>query len=54
MRTVVVQGDGRSYSYLAALTLPHEPKEAWPQLLELAKQLPGRVHKVCHLPVAIP
>jgi len=46
VRTVGVQGDGRSYSYLAALTLPHAPDDAWPQLLELAKQLPGRVHKI--------
>lgn len=47
VRTVGVQGDGRSYSYLAALTLPTPPDaETWPQLLALAKLIPGRVHKV--------
>jgi GMP synthase (glutamine-hydrolysing) len=46
VRSVGVQGDGRSYSYLAALTLPTPPKEEWAQLLELAKVIPGRVHKV--------
>merc|ERR1719502_1868026 len=42
VRTVGVQGDGRSYSYLAALTLPTPPDEHWPELLALAKQIPGQ------------
>ena len=48
VRTVGVQGDGRSYSYLAALTLTggKPSKEQWPELLRLAKQIPGRVHNV--------
>ena len=46
VRTVGVQGDGRSYSYLAALTMAGSPKEHWPELLQMAKQIPGRVHKV--------
>jgi len=46
VRTVGVQGDGRTYSYLAALSLPTDPKGSWPQLLALAKRIPGTVHKV--------
>ena len=46
VRTVGVQGDGRSYSYLAALTLPNAPDEAWPELLNLAKVIPGKIHNV--------
>ena len=46
VRTVGVQGDGRTYSYLAALSLPTDPKSSWPQLLALAKRIPGTVHKV--------
>lgn len=46
VRTVGVQGDGRSYSYLAALTLEGSPAAHWPELLRLAKQIPGRVHNV--------
>ena len=46
VRTVGVQGDGRSYSYLAALTLPTPPNDAWPALLALAKLIPGKVHQV--------
>ena len=41
-----MQGDGRSYSYLAALTLPTPPNDAWPALLALAKLIPGKVHQV--------
>ena len=46
VRTVGVQGDGRSYSYLAALTMAHSPHGSWPQLLELAQLLPTKVHQV--------
>ena len=47
MRTVGVQGDGRSYSYLCALTLAEPPTAArWPELLQLSKVLPGSVHQV--------
>lgn len=46
VRTVGVQGDGRSYAYLAALTLPSDPSGSWEGLLQLAKQIPGKVHQV--------
>jgi len=46
VRTVGVQGDGRSYSYLAALSLQGPPDAHWPALLELAKSIPGTVHEV--------
>ena len=48
VRTVGVQGDGRTYSYLAALSVPSGTPTAdeWKALLALAKLLPGRVHKV--------
>ena len=46
VRTVGVQGDGRSYSYLAALTLDGSPSGCWPELLQLAKVIPGKVHNV--------
>lgn len=46
VRTVGVQGDGRSYSYLAALTMASPPDEHWVELLALAKKIPGQVHKV--------
>ena len=46
VRTVGVQGDGRSYSYLAALTLAGSPSDCWPELLELAKVIPGKVHQI--------
>ena len=54
VRTVGVQGDGRTYSYLAALSLPNEPNDAWPELLALAKLLPGLVHKVRRRPEHTP
>lgn len=46
VRTVGVQGDGRSYSYLCALTLDEDPSSKWADLLRLAKAIPGRVHQV--------
>jgi len=47
VRTVGVQGDGRSYSYLCGITLACEPTGGqWEQLLQLAKVIPGRVHQV--------
>jgi GMP synthase (glutamine-hydrolysing) len=42
VRTVGVQGDGRSYSYLAALS--GEPD--WPRLFEKAKQIPTGIRQV--------
>ena len=46
VRTVGVQGDGRTYAYLAGLTLPSEPGSDWEGLLQLAKQIPGKVHQI--------
>jgi len=42
VRTVGVQGDGRTYSYLAALS----GKEDWPELFDLARQVPKHLHQV--------
>jgi GMP synthase (glutamine-hydrolysing) len=42
VRTVGVQGDGRSYSYLAALS--GEPD--WPRLFEKAKQIPTALREI--------
>lgn len=42
VRTVGVQGDGRTYSYLAALS----GKEDWPALFELARKIPKHLHQV--------
>lgn len=42
VRTVGVQGDGRSYSYLAGIT--GEPN--WPELQKIARMIPKKVHKV--------
>lgn len=42
VRTVGVQGDGRSYSYLAALS----GKADWPRLLEKARDIPKALHDV--------
>ena len=50
MRTVGVQGDGRSYSYLAALSMQGSADEHWPALLGLAKRIPGSVHEVSAAP----
>lgn len=42
VRTVGVQGDGRTYSYLAAISgAPH-----WKELLEIAKEIPKTIHSV--------
>ena len=46
VRTVGVQGDGRSYAYLAALSSSKAPDAMWPALLALAKDIPCRVHEV--------
>ena len=46
VRTVGVQGDGRSYSYLAALSLQGPPDAHWPALFALSKAIPGSVHEV--------
>lgn len=42
IKTVGVQGDGRTYSYVAALTCEGEPN--WENLIQLAKIIP----KICH------
>ena len=42
VRTVGVQGDGRTYSYLAALG----GKEDWSALFDLARQIPKHLHQV--------
>ncbi len=42
VRTVGAQGDGRSYSYLAALS----GKADWPRLLEKARSIPKQLHDV--------
>lgn len=42
VQTVGVQGDGRSYSYLVGLS----GKAGWPVLLELAKDIPKKLHMV--------
>ena len=41
MRTVGVQGDGRSYSYLAALSRDGGVDQPWEKMLQLAKEIPG-------------
>ena len=46
VRTVGVQGDGRSYSYLAALSSDVSPDDKWQELFKLAKEIPGHVHNV--------
>lgn len=41
VRTVGVQGDGRTYAYAASLSLERHPTASeWPFLMELAKQIP--------------
>ena len=45
-RTVGVQGDGRSYSYLAGLSLAGAPDAHWEALFAVAKAIPGTVHQV--------
>ncbi len=42
IRTVGVQGDGRTYSYLAGLSGPAN----WPELLSIAQAIPKTVHSV--------
>lgn len=46
VRTVGVQGDGRSYSYLAALSRDGGVDQPWEKMLQLAKEIPGAVHEV--------
>lgn len=45
VRTVGVQGDGRSYSYLAALSSECAEPD-WPAIFKLAKEIPCSVHHV--------
>lgn len=42
IKTVGVQGDGRSYSYLAGIS----GEQNWPQLIALARKIPQSVHSV--------
>jgi len=42
VRTVGVQGDGRTYSYLAGISGPAN----WTELMEIAKEIPKTVHSV--------
>jgi GMP synthase (glutamine-hydrolysing) len=42
VRTVGVQGDGRSYNYIAALS----GKQDWAKLMATAREIPKRVHAV--------
>jgi GMP synthase (glutamine-hydrolysing) len=42
IQTVGVQGDGRSYSYLAGLS----GNRNWDELFRIAKEIPKRIHKV--------
>jgi GMP synthase (glutamine-hydrolysing) len=42
IRTVGVQGDGRTYSYLAAVS--GEPN--WPELFEITRAIPKEIHQV--------
>lgn len=42
IRTVGVQGDGRSYSYLAAISGPAN----WDELMSIAKEIPKTIHSV--------
>jgi len=46
VRTVGVQGDGRSYSYLAALSSDAPPDEQWEALFTLAQEIPCHLHDV--------
>ena len=46
VRTVGVQGDGRSYSYLAALSSDVSPDDHWNELFDLAQQIPGKAHNI--------
>jgi GMP synthase (glutamine-hydrolysing) len=42
VRTVGVQGDGRSYNYLAALS----GEADWQQLFDKAREIPKRIHQI--------
>jgi GMP synthase (glutamine-hydrolysing) len=42
VRTVGVQGDGRTYSYLAGISGPMN----WPELLSIAQAIPKTIHSV--------
>eukprot|EP00299_Pterocystis_sp_00344_P017518 c8773_g1_i1.p1 GENE.c8773_g1_i1~~c8773_g1_i1.p1 ORF type:complete len:632 (-),score=169.49 c8773_g1_i1:47-1909(-) len=44
VRTVGVQGDGRSYSHIVALTSPNPPD--WAQLFQLARTIPREFHNI--------
>jgi GMP synthase (glutamine-hydrolysing) len=42
VKTVGVQGDGRSYSYLAGIS----GEQSWEELIQLARKIPQQVHSV--------
>ena len=44
VRTVGVQGDGRTYSYVAAITCQEKPD--WAVLMALARMIPSVCHRV--------
>jgi GMP synthase (glutamine-hydrolysing) len=44
VRSVGVQGDGRSYSYVAAVTSGTRPN--WPELMQLAQRIPSHLHAI--------
>lgn len=47
IRTVGVQGDGRTYAFAASLSLGRLPTaKEWSALLDLAKQIPKKAHSV--------
>lgn len=51
VRTVGVQGDGRTYSYVCAVTIP-DGRQPWKALLKLAKMIPRLCHcvnRVCYV-----
>lgn len=46
IRTVGVQGDGRTYSYAAALSAKQGQKVSWPFLMQLAREIPKSLHQI--------
>ncbi len=45
VRSVGVQGDGRTYSYAVALSALDD-RWSWPELMELAREIPKNVHQL--------
>jgi len=46
VRTVGVQGDGRTYSHLVGLSGPKDGEPDWKKLLQIANEIPKQVHGV--------